>query len=165
MVNLARRMYETANQLGTGTGPFVEVMDAKWSGSLECSVPLVAIAILHTPAACYWVKSNPAALNPPISASLHARADYKERASFAISVHGGFLPSVQVSCGEDLTAACTFGSKSAIAGRAHLLAEAECVAFIVVILQGSVVKVGRNRLWHLRSKLASSLPIGFMWVN
>src|SRR5215831_13124329 len=102
-----RRMYETAKQLGTGVGPFVEVTDAKWNGILECSVPLAVIAILNTPAECYWVKSNPAVMNPPISVSLQARADHQDgRALFAASVHGCGLPAVLVSCGADLTATC-----------------------------------------------------------
>jgi hypothetical protein len=46
----------------------------------------------------------------------------------------------------------------AVAGRPHLVAEADSVAIVVVILPAFALKVGRNRLWHLRRELAAALP-------
>ena len=154
-----RRTYENAIQLGSGAGPFVEVIDARWAGTFESSVPLTGIAILYLPSGGYWVKASPATMNPAVQVSLHARAGcVVGQASFAAGLHGAFLPSVPVACGNDLIAACTFGSTHAVTGRPHLVAEIDGATFIVVLLQGSVLKGGRNRLWHLRDELASSLP-------
>ena len=98
-------------------------------------------------------------MNPGVQVSLHARAGGVDgQASLAASLHGAFLPTVPVACGDDLPAACTFGSSHAVTGRPHLVAEIDSSAFIVLMLQGSVLKVGRNRLWHLRKELASALP-------
>jgi hypothetical protein len=38
------------------------------------------------------------------------------------------------------------------------LAQAETAAFVVLLIQGRFLKVGRQRLWRIREELASSLP-------
>ena len=42
-----RRTYENAAQVDSGVGPFVEVIDARWAGTFESSVPLTGIAMLY----------------------------------------------------------------------------------------------------------------------
>src|SRR5207245_2121346 len=69
-----RRAYENVSQLDSGVGPFVEVMDARWAGTFESSVPLTGIAMLYSPGGGCWVKANPATMNPAMQVSLHARA-------------------------------------------------------------------------------------------
>lgn len=153
-----RRIYENAIQVDSGVGPFVEVIDARWAGTFESSVPLTGIAMLYRSGG-WWAKASPATMNPGVQVSLHTRAGCVDgQASFAAGLHGVFLPTVPVTCGDDLSAACTFGSSHAVTGRPHLVAEIDGAAFIVVMLQGSVLKVGRNRLWHLRDELVSALP-------
>lgn len=153
-----RRTYESAVQVDSGVGPFVEVIDARWAGTFESSVPITGIAMLYRDGGS-WAKASPATMNPGVQVSVHARAGCVDgQASFAASLHGAFLPTVPVVCGDDLPAACTFGSSHAVTGRPHLVAEVDGTAFIVLMLQGSVLKVGRNRLWHLRDELASALP-------
>jgi len=154
-----RRTYETARQSGTGSGPFVDVIDLRWRGTLTCSVPIAGIAFLVTAAELFWVKSTPAALSQPVDMSLHAYADYSARqATFAASMGGTVLPGVPVSCGGDLASSCTLGPPRFTTARAEQLAQADKAAFVVLLIQGRFLKVGRQRLWRLREELASSLP-------
>ncbi len=154
-----RRTYESAAQSGTGTGPFVDVADMRWRGAIECAVPVAGIAFLVTSREIYWAKSDPPAENPPVEIAFHARAGYADgRATFAASLGGSVLPGVPVAFGGDVSASCAFGPRRAVTGRAHLVAQVENVAFIVVLLQKSVIKIGRNHLWRLRDQLAASLP-------
>ena len=126
---------------------------------IQSSSIITGIAMLHTPGGAWWVKASPATMNPAVHVSLHARAGNEAgKATFAAGLHGAVLPAVPVACNDDLTAACTFGSNHAVTGRPHVVAEIDGAAVIVVILQGSVLKVGRNRLWHLREELVSRLP-------
>jgi hypothetical protein len=39
-----------------------------------------------------------------------------------------------------------------------LVAEVNGAAFVVIALQKSALKVGRNRLWRIREELTSSFP-------
>src|SRR5712664_3100873 len=71
-----RKRYENPMQTGSGAGPFVEVIDARWRGTLECAVPLAGFAFLVTPSEMFWVKSPPPAMNPGVEVSIHARAGY-----------------------------------------------------------------------------------------
>lgn len=153
-----RRVYENESQLGSGSGPFVEVVDARWRGVVEASVPLAGLALRCTADGTDWAKSRPAVSNPALEFSLTREYGSSGRATFGMSFAAAFLPAGPVDCGEELTLACSLGSGSAETGRLYLAAEAEGTAFAVVFLQRSVLKVGRNRLWHLREPLATSLP-------
>jgi hypothetical protein len=41
-----RRTYENASPVGSGAGPYVDVIDARWVGAYESTVPLTGIAML-----------------------------------------------------------------------------------------------------------------------
>ena len=155
----ARRTYEAARQTGTGSGPFVDVVDLRWSGTLTCPAPIVGIAFLVTAAGLFWVKSTPATTVLPVDVSLHAHADYSaEQATFAAGMGGVVLPGVPVVCGSDLERCCTLGPPRFATTQLAQLAEADTAAFVVLLIQARFVKIGRRRLWHLREELASSLP-------
>ena len=159
-VTSSRRTYADAAQQGSGAGPFVDVVDARWTATCEATVPLTGLAMVFGPAnEGRWVKAGPATMNPALSVSLHAHADgLAGRASFAAGLHGAWLPSMPVACGGDLPAACTLSTDPTFTGRPHLVAEIDGAAFHVVLFPGSVLQVSRNRLWRLREELASSLP-------
>ena len=154
-----RKTYEHPMQVGSGARPFVEVLDARWRGTLTCASPLAGFAFMVTARELFWVKSLPAAMNPAVEVCIHARAGYLPgRASFAASLHGATLPSVPFACTEDLIAGCTLGATATVTGRAHLVAEVNGAAFVVIALQRSALKVGRSRLWRIREALTSSFP-------
>src|SRR5262245_65143454 len=68
----SRKTYTNKSQLGSGSGPFVEILDHRWRGVCECSVPLAGLGFMVTPRATYWIKSPPAVLNPMVEVSFHA---------------------------------------------------------------------------------------------
>src|SRR5262245_42730682 len=106
-----RRTYQRESQAGSGAGPFVEVVDVRWSGALTCSVPIVAVAFLLTPRALFWSKSAPASTSQPVCLSLHAYAEYSpQRATFATSVGEAHLPSIPVPVEGELRQACKLGT-------------------------------------------------------
>jgi hypothetical protein len=155
----ARRTYETARQSGTGSGPFVDVVDLRWRGTLTCPVPMAGIGFLVTPAGLFWVKSTPAAVSLPVDISLHAYAEYSAgQATFSAGLGGAVLPGVTVAYGVDLACCCTLGPARVTTARLEQLAQADTAAFVVLLIQGRFLKVGRHRLWRIRDELASSLP-------
>ena len=155
----ARRTYQAARQSGTGSAPFVEVVDFKWHGTLNCSMPIAGIAFLATADEVFWAKSVPATVSLSVDVSLHAYADcLPERATFVASMNGAVLPGIPVDCGRDLTAVCELGRPNLTTARVERLAQVDVVAFVVFLMQGRFLKVGRHRLWRVREEIASSLP-------
>ncbi len=154
-----RRTYQDAAQAGTGTGPFVEVVDLRWSGIADCTEPVAGIAFLHTPTSLYWVKSAPASARLDVEIGLHAYADRMPgRATFSAGFGRAWLPGVAVRCGPDPVAACAMGADHTATGRAHGVAQIDGNAFVVVLIPGALLQTGRNRLWRLRDESAVDLP-------
>ena len=154
-----RRTYETASQSGTGSGPFVDVVDLRWRGTLACSVPIAGVAFLVTAAELFWAKSTPAAASLGVDVSLHAYADYSVKlATFTAGIGGAVLPGIAVPCGVDLRGACTLGHTHLTTGRVEQLAQTAQAALVVLLIQGRFLKIARHRLWRIREELASSLP-------
>jgi hypothetical protein len=134
-------------------------VDAFWKATVDCAQPVAGIAFLERGRSLDWVKSAPASLNLAIDVSLHAYADDPSLgATFSGGLGGERLPGVPVRCGADLEAACAIGPARAATGRAHRVAEIDGVAFVVLLLQRSLLKTGRNRLWRLRDAFAADLP-------
>ena len=154
-----RRTYKTEAQLGTGAGPFVDVVDRRWNGALSCSIEISGIAFLLTADRLYWAKAPAVSLTLPVSVLLHAYARYKnEVATFTASMGGAGLPGVPVSNGENPKDVCNLGANSLTTGRVTSLAQASGGTFFVLLFQRSLLKVGRNRLWHLREEITTLLP-------
>jgi hypothetical protein len=151
-----RKTYAAASQLGTGAGPFVEVVDSAWVGVFESAVALAGIAFLCTARRAWWVKSLPPQANPPVRISWTAAAATRGgRATFTGQFHGVGLPAVPIE-GDETT--CRLGAENLVTGRPCVVAAAGGSAFVVLLLPGALLKVGRNRLWRLRDDVAPGLP-------
>jgi hypothetical protein len=157
----SRRAYRTEAQIGTGSGPFVEVVDLRWRGALTSAGPTSGIAFLLTADNLYWAKAPVVSLTLPVEVSFHAYAGHTaESASFTASLAGALLPGVPVAGSADLAGACALGPKALLTGRVTCLARANSAAFFVLLIQRGLLKMGRKRLWRLRDDVASSLPTG-----
>jgi hypothetical protein len=154
-----RRTYEVASQIGTGSGPFVDVVDWRWLGGLSCAVPIAAVAFLVTTAECFWSKSAPPASPVAVDVSFRAYADYSQNlATLATNIGGAVLPGVTVACTSDPVAICTLGNNRLTTAHVEPLAQTAEAAFVVLLLPAQSLKIGRHRLWRIREELASSLP-------
>ncbi len=153
-----RRTYKEESQLGSGEGPYVEVVDHRWHGVIRGTKPLVGIGFLITPRALWWAKSPPRQETLPVDISLTTWAKSPEDgATFTGSVGQSFLPGVPVAFNGDL-AGCALGSLRSATGQAHVVARLEGATFAVITLSADTIKVARNRLWHLRAEFASRIP-------
>ena len=147
-----RKTYANPSQDGTGVGPFVEVVDARWRGTLTCAASLAGLAFLDTPAETFWEKALATGPDPTVELSVHAHAGrLPGRASFTGSLFGAVLPAVPFECGADPTQAVSVDSTTVATSSPHTLAEVAGAAIVIVLFPKALVKVGRNRLWHFRS--------------
>jgi hypothetical protein len=154
-----RRVYKSATQLESGSGPFVEVVDVRWTGTLKCSTEIAVLALLATATTIHWVKAPTISSSLPVEVSLHAYAGYTiDRATFASRIADASPPGVPIAAASDLTTACALGPRRFTSGHVTCLAQASEAAFAFVVFPRSVVKVGRNHLWRVRDHLASSMP-------
>jgi hypothetical protein len=156
---LSRRTYKSEAQLGTGAGPFVEVVDLQWRGTLTTTDPIGGIAFLLTAGNLYWAKAPKVSPALPVHVSLHAYAEYApERATFTASMAGAYLPGIPVPVQSDLAHACSVEDGIVTTGRVSRLARAESAAFYVLLVPGGILEMGRKRLWRVRDEVASLLP-------
>src|SRR6185295_19062868 len=155
----SRRAYKSEAQIGTGDGPFVEVVDFRWRGALTSAGPFSGIAFLLTADNLYWAKAPEVSLTLPVDVSLHAYAGYTaDGATFTARLAGACLPGVPVAGSADLAAACALGPNVLITGRVTCLARTSAAAFFVLLIPRGLLKMGRKRLWRLREDVAPSLP-------
>lgn len=155
-----RKTYESKNQDGSGIGPFIEIEDRRWRGTLSCPSTVTGILFLVTANKVHWAKAPTIAPTLPVNVGLHAYAGYAAtRATFSAAMGGASLPGVPVAAPAKLDEICPPGPRSFSAGRVIPLACTEGAAFVVLVLPGIAVKMGRNHLWRLRDELASSLPM------
>ena len=154
-----RRAYASADQAGTGAGPFVNVVNRRWSGTLSCAAPVAALTFLVTGRELFWAKSAPPSAVQPVHISLHAYEEDQSRvATLSAGVGDSFLPGVPTSGGDLLAAVPMPGPPRFTTGRITELAATTEVSFHVLVLQRPIVTVGRKRLWRVRGELASVLP-------
>jgi hypothetical protein len=154
-----RRSYQSKDQVGSGAGPFVEVVDHLWDGQFESPDPFTGMAFLRTNSGLYWAKAAHASPTVPVRVSLHAYASHTTgHLTFAAGLGDVVLPGVPVPTSSDLPRACLVALHAVPVGRVVCIAKTDATAFFVVLLQRESVKFGRNRLWRLRDPLASSLP-------
>ena len=156
-----RKTYQSEKQSGSGVGPFVEVEDRRWCGTLSCKVPVSGIMFLLTASKVYWVKAPTVALTLSVDVSLHGYAGYAEdRVTFTAGMGGAGLPGIPVAAPARLDNVCMGGMMTFTTGHVVRFAEIDSVAFVAIVLPGSVLKMGRNHLWRLRHDVASSLVPG-----
>ena len=151
-----RRSYVGPDQLCSGSGPYVEVVDDRWSGTLDASEPVAALLLCRTADRIYWVKSTPAAFGMPLSASLSGYAGYSEN-----------LYTAHLRAGGSCTPGVPIGLKSprdhfkvpasASTGEVVKFLQVGAVEVAALFLPGSVLEVGRNRLWRLRERHCASI--------
>jgi hypothetical protein len=154
-----RRTYESKTQLGTGGGPYVDVVDRWWRGTLNCSSEISGIAFLLTEQCVYWVKSPVASLTLPVDVSLHAYANYiRQHATFTAQLGGAGLPGVPVLIEDNVAGVCRVEPNTFTTCQAACLAQTSTTIFAVLLFPRMLFKFGRNRLWHLHNEIASSLP-------
>jgi hypothetical protein len=155
----SRRTYTSEAQVGSGSGPFTDVIDLRWQGTLTSTCPISGIAFLLTPDNLYWVKAPEVSPTLSVEVSLHAYAGYTVGgATFTGSLAGASLPGVPVPGSEDLAGTCTLGPDVLTTGRVTCLAHVSSAAFFVLPIQRGLLKVGRKRLWRLGDDVASLLP-------
>jgi hypothetical protein len=153
-----RRTYESA-QSRPGVGPFVDVLDTFWTGSLVGASPIAALVFLASPTGVRWVKSVPATFGQPVRLSLHAYADCSPSlAILGASVGDAVLPGVPVAYTGSPTESCAISASPILTGRVALLASADRADILVLLIQAGLTRIGRNRLWRLRDEYASVLP-------
>ena len=155
----SRRTYGSEAQIGTGSGPFVDVVDARWRGALTCNAAITGVAFLAAGTSLYWVKAADASPLLPIGVSLHGYARFtSDGATFTASLADSNLPGVAVAGSADLVDACAFEPGILTTGRVTCVARTSSASFFVLLMQRSCVKMGRKRLWRLREEIAASLP-------
>ena len=153
-----RKTYQSENQSGGGVGPFLEVEDRRWLGTLNCRTAASGIVFLLTATKVYWVKAPTVALTLPVAVSLHAYAGYVgDRATFTAGMGGAFLPGIPVAAPTRLDEVCAPVPMSFTTGRVVTLARMDSTAFVAIVLPDIVLKMGRKHLWRLRDDVALSL--------
>lgn len=150
----SKRVYEDPSRDGN-EGSSVEVVDAVWTGIVECKLPTVGMAFLQSGdegGRVYWVKSAPAAFGQPLRVSLSGFGQFG----------GGWgessLPTVPVRVTGDAVERCRMGALETTTGVPHVLCEVDGVTLFIVLVQGALARTGRCRNWHLRPQPAELLP-------
>lgn len=153
-----RRTYASPSRQGTGAGPFVEVIDARWSGAVTAEVEISAIAFLAMTREIFWVKAPAMAMTLEVQITLSAFADFApQRATLSASLGGAVLPGVPITKKGRLEDVCAAGSQVLTAGRIARLAVSKDASVLAVVLPREALKMGRNHLWRLRDDLAARL--------
>lgn len=157
--NRSRRRYAAGRQLGTGCGPFVDVVDRRWQGALSCPGPTGVMAFLLAADHLYYAKAPEISPALPVDLSLHAYADHmSDRATFTARLAGAFLPGVPVSTRAEAPEPWIAPAGAVRTGRVSCVARAGFASVFVLLLPRIALAVGRKRLWRLRQEVASSLP-------
>jgi hypothetical protein len=160
-VPAVRRAYRSNTQLGSGTGPFIEVIDYKWKGAVAGSAPIAGIAFMQVGDSIRWSKSQPAMPTMAVDVSLHAYTDHlPDRATFGAALAGA-VSSAPFEYRGDLVKACEVRSSRVMTGRVEPIAHVPGATFSVLLFDGKFLKVGRHRLWRVRDDIASRLPPPF----
>jgi hypothetical protein len=153
-----RRTYASPSRQGTGAGPYVEVIDARWGGAVTAEVEISAIAFLATACEIFWVKTPVVATTLEAQITLSAYADSTpQRATLSASLGGAVLPGVPIAAEGRLEDVCAAGPQVLTAGRVARLAESKEASIFAVVLPREALKMGRNHLWRLRDDLAARL--------
>lgn len=154
-----RRTYRSELQRNRGAGPFVDVEDRRWNGTLTCGDAVGGMGFLVTPGGVSWRKGPTIQHTLPASVSLHAYADCRpDRATFNVGVAGTGLPSIPVPVRGPLSETCALRPGGLRTGRVMAFAQVEAVTVAILILPRAVLKMGRNHLWRVRDEVASQLP-------
>ena len=148
------------SQAGSGSGPFAEIHDTLWKGTITCPVPIVCLALVATADAADWVKSADRGATQFLQLSLSRYVDSRpDVATFAVRIGGAHLPSFHVK--PDSAAGSRFvveDTTNFVTGQVRRIAHVSGLDVLVLLLPGKCVAVGRKRVWRLRPDLAALLP-------
>jgi hypothetical protein len=154
-----RRVYASLSQLGSGEGPFVEIIDARWNAHLSAEFAFGVMAFLATPREVYWSKASLISSLVPVQVSLSGDThNAPGGSSFTGRAGEAYLPGVPVASGRPLEDVCTAEPRRLVTGRVARLAQTTEAEFFVVALPRAVLKVGRNHLWRVRDDSANEFP-------
>jgi hypothetical protein len=155
----SRRSYAAGAQVGSGSGPYVDVVDHVWDGRLTGPAPFTGMAFLGTESMIYWAKAAHASQTLAVHVSLHGYAGYvADQMTFSVGLDDVLLPGVPVQASSGQPRACLVETNTIPTGRVTCLARSGAKAFFVLLLPTDAVKFGRNRLWRLRDSFATQLP-------
>jgi len=155
----SRRTYASETQLGSGDGPFIDVVDARWVGTLSSSVDLAVLLLFLTPTHLHWVKASTLASALPVRVSVTAYTDCSQsQATFAASIADAHSLGVPIVANSGIIDACSLALSEATTGHTAILATTDQAQCHFLALPRSLVKVGRNHLWRLRDDIAEALP-------
>lgn len=154
-----RRSYETAAQLGSGLGPYIDVVDYVWVGRLSGATLITGMALLHTESGVHWAKAAHASEELRVQVSLRGYADWDpDRMNFAAGLDDAFPLSGPIEARFKHPSDCLVAAEVIPVGRVVCIARAGGTSFFVVLFARDSVKFGRNRLWRLRDSIADHLP-------
>jgi hypothetical protein len=155
----SRRTYASETQLGSGDGPFIDVVDARWIGTLSSSVDLAVLLLFLTRTHLHWVKASTLGSALPVRVSVTAYIDCSpSQATFAASIADAHSLGVPIIANSGITDACSVALGGSTAGRTAILATTDQAQCHFLALPRSLIKVGRNHLWRLRQDIAEALP-------
>lgn len=154
----SRHVYASTAQLGSGEGPFVEVVDARWSGTLSAPFEFSVIAFLATSGQIFWAKSSTVSTVLPLQVSVTAGEPAHQTATFTGSAGSASLPAIPIASPRTLEAVCGAQPRLLTTANVARIAETTEGAFFIAALPRPLLKVGRNHLWRIRDELAPRLP-------
>src|SRR5262245_34292937 len=143
------RSYAHVSQLGTGEGPFVEVVNAHWRGVAQGPRPLAGLAFSATTEGVTWSRSE----RPALEVALRASAWESGTASLFFTFHGALLSQTAPSR-DRLLEVCTVREAPLVTGRLGWVGEAQGVNFGLALLRGASAEGGAQR------PLAPARPAG-----
>jgi hypothetical protein len=150
-----RLTYKDEAQLGSGSGPFIEVEDWRWTGTLSSAIPIVCIVFAKTPESLFWAKSGSPISNLEVDLAVRAEGR-SDRAKFTASVGEACLPSFMFS--GDASHSIEVKTGDYTTGQLVPLARYDDIEIIGYVIPSGLIKVGRKRIWVLRSEFSDSLP-------
>jgi hypothetical protein len=155
-----RRTYASLAQFGTGSGPYVDVVDLQWQGALTCATEIGAMVLMLNDGTLFWAKAPESSAELSILISLRAFTELAaDRATYSVWLGGVTLPGVQVNVRESPFGPCARREGELTTGRVVRLAQADSSTVLAALLiQRRFLKFGRNRLWRLRDEISASLP-------
>src|SRR5262249_40956699 len=121
------RTYAHPSQLGTGEGPFVEVVNAHWRGIAQGPRPLAGLAVSAPRKGVAGSRSERPAASPALEVSLHPSV-WESTASLAFTFHGAVLNQT-VPSRDRLLEVCTVREGPLVTGRLGWVGEAQGVNF------------------------------------
>lgn len=141
-----------------GVGPYMDTMDWRWDGFVKGETLLAGLYLRIRGASMRWAKSERPVESPAVAIFASAWNENQRSVSVAASFHGAGGNSWPMILDAEPPDAIAIHSSGLEMGRPHLLAELGDETVALLVLPGSMVRMGRNGLWRVRDDIASRLP-------